>query len=227
MSRWIAVFIIFVAIFAQATNDYRSIMAAETLCSDSWYRFIEETVLTSDNQGHGPDVGSGEWKSVIEFKLGIRDNPNLPDRDSEAWCRHIDQIVRKRYAASSEKNGSLSGSVMATGPSYNCDKVEADSIEEMICKDNELSALDRKLSNWGSSLRLIFQYVVFNIFKAVSKFSIFLHLYFYAHNRTADRTVLVQPKTCTNSHQGLCAHRSNQIYGYIARFVFNAAANSF
>jgi hypothetical protein len=59
MSRWISVFIIFVAIFAQATNDYRSIMAAETLCSDSWYRFIEETVLTSDTQGHGPDVGSG------------------------------------------------------------------------------------------------------------------------------------------------------------------------
>ena len=146
MSRWISAFIIFVAIFAQATNDYRSIMAAETLCSDSWYRSIEETVPTSDNQGHGPDVGSGEWQSVIEFKLGIRDNPNLPDRDSEAWCRHIDQIVRKRYAASSEKNGNLSGSVMATGPSYNCDKVEADSIEEMICKDNELSALDRKLS---------------------------------------------------------------------------------
>ena len=146
MSRWVSVFIIFVAIFTQATNDYRSIMAAEPLCSDSWYRFIEETVLTSDNQGHGPDVGSGEWKSVIEFKLGIRDNPNLPDRDSEAWCRRIDQIVRKRYAASLEKNGNLSGSVMVTGPSYNCDKVEADSIEEMICKDNELSALDRKLS---------------------------------------------------------------------------------
>ncbi len=146
MSRWISVFIIFVAIFAQATNDYRSIMAAETLCSDSRYRFIEETVLTSDNQGHGPDVGSGEWKSVIEFKLGIRDNPNLPDRESEAWCRHIDQMVRERYAASSEKNGNLSGSVMATGPSYDCDKVETNSIEEMICRDNELSALDRKLS---------------------------------------------------------------------------------
>ena len=146
MSRWVSVFIILVGILAQATNDYRSIMAAETLCSDSWYRSIEEAVPTSDNQGHGPDVGSGEWKSVIEFKLGIRDNPNLPDRDSEAWCRLIDQIVRKRYAVSSEKNGNLSGAVIATGPSYDCDKVEANSIEEMICADNELSALDRKLS---------------------------------------------------------------------------------
>ena len=146
MSRWVAAFIIFVAICAHANNDHRSSMAAETLCSDSWYRFIEKTVTTSDNQGHGPDVGSGEWKSVIEFKLGIRDKPNLPDRDSEAWCRHVDQIVRERYAASSENNGGLSGSVVATGPSYDCDKVEANSIEEIICKDYDLSALDRKLS---------------------------------------------------------------------------------
>ena len=35
---------------------------------------------------------------------------------------------------------------MATGPSYDCDKAEANSIEEMICEDNVLSALDRKLS---------------------------------------------------------------------------------
>jgi hypothetical protein len=139
-------FIIFVAICAQAGNDHRSSMAAETLCSDSWNRFIEETVPTSDSQGHGPDVGSDEWKSVIEFKLGIRDKPNLPDRDSEAWCRHIDQMVRERYAASSENNGDPNRSVMATGPSYDCGKVEANSIEEMICKDNDLSALDRKLS---------------------------------------------------------------------------------
>jgi len=31
-------------------------------------------------------------------------------------------------------------------PSYNCDNVKANSIEEMICKDDELSAFDRKLS---------------------------------------------------------------------------------
>jgi len=35
---------------------------------------------------------------------------------------------------------------MVSGPSYDCDKAEANSIEDMICKDNELSALDRKLS---------------------------------------------------------------------------------
>jgi uncharacterized protein len=121
-------------------------MAAETLCSDSWNQFIEKKIPTGDDRGHGPDVGSGEWKSVIEFKLGIRDKPGLPDRDSEAWCRYIDQIFRERFAASSENNGNLRRSAMATGPSYDCDKVEANSIEELICKDNGLAALDRMLS---------------------------------------------------------------------------------
>jgi uncharacterized protein len=35
---------------------------------------------------------------------------------------------------------------MAQGPSYACDKVAAGSIEEMICRDGGLSALDRELS---------------------------------------------------------------------------------
>ena len=35
---------------------------------------------------------------------------------------------------------------LAEGPSFDCGKVEAGSIEEMICKDDELAALDRKLA---------------------------------------------------------------------------------
>jgi uncharacterized protein len=35
----------------------------------------------------------------------------------------------------------------AEGPSFDCKKVETGSIEEMVCKDKELSALDRKLSD--------------------------------------------------------------------------------
>ncbi len=146
MSRWVAVFIIFLVICIQASNNHRSSMAGGTLCSDSWHRFIEEKVPTSDNQGHGPDIGSDEWKSVIEFKLGLRDVPNFPERDSEAWCRHIDQIVREKGPASPENNGNLNETLMAVGPSFNCDNVEANSIAEMICKDNDLAALDRKLS---------------------------------------------------------------------------------
>ena len=40
----------------------------------------------------------------------------------------------------------FTGAARAEGPSFDCGKVEAGSIEEMVCKDKELSALDRKLS---------------------------------------------------------------------------------
>lgn len=35
----------------------------------------------------------------------------------------------------------------ATGPSFDCAKVESGSIEEMVCKDDALGALDRKLAD--------------------------------------------------------------------------------
>ena len=38
------------------------------------------------------------------------------------------------------------GTAMAEGPSFDCSKASG-SIEEMVCKDNELSALDRKLTD--------------------------------------------------------------------------------
>jgi uncharacterized protein len=146
MNYWITVVIIFFAAVFQASNCRSSDLEMETPCSDSWYRFVEEKISTNDTQGHGPDVGSDEWKSVIEFKLGIRGDPNIPGRDSEAWCRYIDQILRERASASSQNDGASNETVMAAGPSYNCDSVEVNSIEEMICKDDELSALDRKLA---------------------------------------------------------------------------------
>lgn len=122
-----------------------TLTAAGPLCSASWYHSIEEKVSTCDAQKHGPDVGSDEWKSVIEFKLGVRNKPGVPTRDSEDWCRYIDQLV--------EKSGATSGTIVnqaasatALGPSYDCAKVKAGSIEELIRKNKDLSALDRKLS---------------------------------------------------------------------------------
>jgi uncharacterized protein len=38
------------------------------------------------------------------------------------------------------------GMAMAQGPSFDCGKVKAGSIEEMICRDDGLAVLDRKLS---------------------------------------------------------------------------------
>ena len=62
----------------------------------------------------------------------------------------------------------------------------------------------------NEGLRLTFHGVAFNTIKAGFKFSILLQLCFYAPKRVAGRTVSVQPKTGTNSHQRLRAHGSNQ-----------------
>jgi uncharacterized protein len=43
-------------------------------------------------------------------------------------------------------HGVDNGTVLAAGPSFECSKVEKDSIEELICKDDELSALDQKMA---------------------------------------------------------------------------------
>jgi hypothetical protein len=60
-------------------------------CSAEWQQLVESRLVTGDGQGHGPDIGSDEWRSVVEFKLGIRDDPSTPTRDSEDWCAYIDE----------------------------------------------------------------------------------------------------------------------------------------
>jgi uncharacterized protein len=42
--------------------------------------------------------------------------------------------------------GAAVGSTLAAGPSFDCGKVEKGSIEALICKDNELSALDLRMA---------------------------------------------------------------------------------
>ena len=65
-------------------------------CSDDWMMWVEDAVTTGDNQGHGPDVGSDEWKSVVEFRLGMRGDTAVPRRDSVAWCRYVDRAIKDR-----------------------------------------------------------------------------------------------------------------------------------
>ncbi len=59
-------------------------------CSNDWYQQVDSQVVTGDGQGHGPDLGSSEWRSVVEFKLGIRGDSALADLNSEEWCHYID-----------------------------------------------------------------------------------------------------------------------------------------
>ena len=145
MNRWIAFFLIVTAACAKASNSGKWIPEAKVLCSDQWFRFVEEKMPTGDGQGHGPDLGSDEWMSGVEFKLGIRDKSDLPSKNSDDWCRYIDQIVRANLSSSDVSKGA-SRATMAPGPSYACGKVKAGSIEATICQDPGLSALDRKFS---------------------------------------------------------------------------------
>jgi uncharacterized protein len=137
--------IILVIACAQARDDGTTRPAHVAPCSGAWYRFVAQNVATGDGRGHGPDIGSDEWKSVVEFRLGIRDQPDRPHRDSEAWCHYIDRLIRERYIPPGV-DADAGGAAAAAGPSYPCGEVAAGSIEALICGDGELTALDRRLA---------------------------------------------------------------------------------
>ena len=60
-------------------------------CSSDGYQQVENQANTADGEGHGPDLGSDEWRSVVEFKLGIRGDEALRALSREDWCRYIDE----------------------------------------------------------------------------------------------------------------------------------------
>lgn len=78
-----------------ACNGNEGAVRSVEPCSDEWNLDVEAKVQTGDTEGHGPDIGSVEWQSVVEFKLGVRGNPDVPTRDSEAWCTYIDTRLRR------------------------------------------------------------------------------------------------------------------------------------
>ncbi|MCL1093521.1 hypothetical protein [Shewanella kaireitica] len=63
----------------------------ESPCNQIWFEKVDRQIASGDGQGHGPDLGSMEWRSVVEFKLGVRGDESLPAADSERWCAYIDQ----------------------------------------------------------------------------------------------------------------------------------------
>jgi hypothetical protein len=65
----------------------------ESPCSPAWNESVERQLSTGDGYGHGPDIGSLEWRSVVEFKLGIRNDPSVPAMESDEWCRYIDELL--------------------------------------------------------------------------------------------------------------------------------------
>ncbi|KGI78835.1 lysozyme inhibitor LprI family protein [Oleiagrimonas soli] len=113
------------------------------VCTAAWYRWVDRHVRTADADGHGPDVGSSEWKSSVEFRLGLRGQAQLPERDSPAWCRFIDARVRARIAHAQPMPAAPAPT---DRPSFACDKAAAGSTEALICGDPALAAMDRELA---------------------------------------------------------------------------------
>ena len=124
--------------------------AAAPACSAQWYRQVEQTVMTGDGQGHGPDPGSDEWKSVIEFKLGLKNVPDVPSRSSDKWCRYIDQRMHASFFQSKLSNSKPKAPADA-GPTFSCTSKSLGGVEKVICQDPQLAALDHKLAGVFSS----------------------------------------------------------------------------
>ena len=81
--------------FAAACSGGQIRESSPEPCSEQWQQTVEARLHTGDAHGHGPDVGSAEWRSVVEFKLGIRGKPEVPARDSLEWCAFIDTRIRE------------------------------------------------------------------------------------------------------------------------------------
>jgi hypothetical protein len=62
-------------------------------CSEDWFAQVEQQIATGDSQGHGPDLGSIEWRHTVEFKLGLRGSTDIPARNSTVWCEYIDKHI--------------------------------------------------------------------------------------------------------------------------------------
>ena len=78
-----------VAACSSTSSDPILILEQTATCSDQVLLHIDGMVVTQDGQGHGPDQGSEEWHSAVEFKLNVTSKPDLPARNSNEWCAYI------------------------------------------------------------------------------------------------------------------------------------------
>lgn len=48
-------------------------------CTQEWFSYLDKNYFDiSDGEGHGPDVGSGEWLGAVEVKSGLPRQSLLP-----------------------------------------------------------------------------------------------------------------------------------------------------
>ena len=102
----------------------------EPFCSNEWLHYVEGQISSGDNQGHGPDVGSLEWQSVIEFKLGLVDDSTVPSKSTAQWCEYIQLTLDERRII----------------PTISCQSKNLNAIDKEICSQVELVRLDNELN---------------------------------------------------------------------------------
>lgn len=61
-------------------------------CDDTRYRYYESVLSVSDAQGHGPDLGSAEWKSSLMAQLGVPSS-TVGTAERPTWCVAIDAAL--------------------------------------------------------------------------------------------------------------------------------------
>jgi uncharacterized protein len=99
-------------------------------CSNEWFHYIEGQLHTSDRQGHGPDLASVEWQSIIEFKLDLEKQQGLPKKSTPQWCEFIQQKLDERRKS----------------PSFTCQEKSLNKVEKRICSHSELVKLNNQLN---------------------------------------------------------------------------------
>jgi hypothetical protein len=63
-------------------------------CTEKWFAYLDDNYFTtSDSEGHGPDVGSGEWLNSVERQAKLTVRSDLPN---QTRCEHIQTQLRSR-----------------------------------------------------------------------------------------------------------------------------------
>ena len=61
----------------------------------SWAKWAEQIYPITDDQGHGPDVGSDEWANALAKRLGIIDAASHgPDLKSDEWRVAVEKKIK-------------------------------------------------------------------------------------------------------------------------------------
>lgn len=122
-----------IVLISACTQRVHNVTEPVSSCDMARYQEFDAQLQSGDGMGHGPDIGSDEWKSVIEFLLGLRGAEGLPSHHSPKWCDAIQHAIDARVAEQPD------------APSFDCRSVAKGSIASMVCESTYLSRLDNTL----------------------------------------------------------------------------------